>query len=43
MIDEFGSGTEPQIGGAIAEAPQDRFNWNHALARLRATIEQALG
>jgi len=26
LIDEFGSGTEPQIGGAIAEAVLSRFN-----------------
>ncbi|MCC8144777.1 MAG: endonuclease MutS2 [Tannerellaceae bacterium] len=26
LIDEFGSGTEPQIGGTIAEAVLDRFN-----------------
>ena len=26
MIDEFGGGTEPQIGGAIAEAVLKRFN-----------------
>lgn len=26
LIDEFGSGTEPQIGAAIAEALLDRFN-----------------
>ncbi len=26
LIDEFGSGTEPQIGGAMAEALLDRFN-----------------
>lgn len=26
LIDEFGSGTEPQIGGAIAEACLERFN-----------------
>lgn len=26
LIDEFGSGTEPQIGGAIAEAMLKRFN-----------------
>ncbi len=26
LIDEFGSGTEPQIGGAIAEAILDRLN-----------------
>ncbi|GHV19709.1 endonuclease MutS2 [Bacteroidia bacterium] len=26
LIDEFGSGTEPQIGGAIAESLLDRFN-----------------
>lgn len=30
LIDEFGSGTEPQIGGAIAEALLDRFNREHA-------------
>lgn len=28
LIDEFGSGTEPQIGGAIAEALLERFNRN---------------
>ncbi|MDD4514619.1 Smr/MutS family protein [Massilibacteroides sp.] len=28
LIDEFGSGTEPQIGGAIAEALLVRFNQN---------------
>lgn len=28
LIDEFGSGTEPQIGGAIAEALLDKFNKN---------------
>lgn len=28
LIDEFGSGTEPQIGGAIAETLLDRFNKN---------------
>ena len=28
LIDEFGSGTEPQIGGAIAEASLERFNLN---------------
>ena len=26
LIDEFGGGTEPQIGGAIAEAVLKRFN-----------------
>ena len=26
LIDEFGSGTEPKIGGAMAEASLDRFN-----------------
>ncbi len=26
LIDEFGTGTEPMIGGAIAEATLDRFN-----------------
>ena len=30
LIDEFGSGTEPQIGGAIAEAILDRFNRNES-------------
>ena len=30
LIDEFGSGTEPQIGGAIAEASLERFNRNKA-------------
>lgn len=30
LIDEFGSGTEPQIGGAIAEAVLKRFNNKHA-------------
>ena len=30
LIDEFGGGTEPQIGGAIAEALLDRFNQKHA-------------
>ena len=30
LIDEFGSGTEPQIGGAIAEAALERFNRNKA-------------
>ena len=29
LIDEFGGGTEPQIGGAIAEAVLKRFNQNH--------------
>lgn len=28
LIDEFGTGTEPQIGGAIAEACLERFNKN---------------
>ena len=28
LIDEFGSGTEPQIGAAIAETLLDRFNGN---------------
>ncbi len=28
LIDEFGGGTEPQIGGAIAEALLERFNRN---------------
>lgn len=30
MIDEFGTGTEPQIGGAIAEAVLEKFNTNKA-------------
>ncbi len=30
LIDEFGGGTEPQIGGAIAEALLDRFNRHKA-------------
>lgn len=30
LIDEFGGGTEPQIGGAIAQALLDRFNRNGA-------------
>ena len=29
LIDEFGTGTEPQIGGAIAEAVLNRLNNNH--------------
>ncbi|MEG1643009.1 MAG: Smr/MutS family protein, partial [Bacteroidales bacterium] len=30
LIDEFGGGTEPRIGGAIAEATLDRFNKKEA-------------
>jgi len=30
LIDEFGTGTEPQIGGAIAEAVLQRLNNEHA-------------
>jgi len=30
LIDEFGTGTEPMIGGAIAEATLERFNRNEA-------------
>jgi DNA mismatch repair protein MutS2 len=30
LIDEFGTGTEPMIGGAIAEATLERFNRNQA-------------
>jgi len=30
LIDEFGTGTEPMIGGAIAEATLERFNRNMA-------------
>lgn len=29
LIDEFGTGTEPQIGGAIAEAVLNKLNANH--------------
>lgn len=29
LIDEFGTGTEPQLGGAIAEAVLDRLNKNN--------------
>lgn len=29
LIDEFGTGTEPQLGGAIAEAVLNRLNANH--------------
>lgn len=32
LIDEFGGGTEPQIGGAIAEAVLTRFNRNGTFA-----------
>ena len=28
LIDEFGTGTEPMIGGAIAEAELEVFNQN---------------
>ena len=31
LIDEFGGGTEPQIGGAIAESLLKRFNENQSL------------
>ena len=30
LIDEFGTGTEPQIGGAMAEALLEKFNTNKA-------------
>lgn len=30
LIDEFGTGTEPQIGGAIAESVLKRFNSRHS-------------
>lgn len=30
LIDEFGTGTEPMIGGALAEATLERFNQNKA-------------
>ena len=29
LVDEFGTGTEPQLGGAIAEAVLNRLNTNH--------------
>lgn len=32
LIDEFGTGTEPMIGGALAEATLERFNRNKAFA-----------
>lgn len=32
LIDEFGGGTEPQIGGAIAEALLDKFNKTKSFA-----------
>ena len=32
LIDEFGGGTEPMIGGAMAEAILDRFTFRHAFA-----------
>lgn len=31
LIDEFGSGTEPQIGGAIAQAILEQFNANRVM------------
>ena len=37
LIDEFGSGTEPQIGGALAEALLKRFNENGCLALCSTT------
>lgn len=30
LVDEFGGGTEPQVGGAMAEAILKRFNMKHA-------------
>lgn len=35
LIDEFGGGTEPQIGGAIAEAVLKRFNQKRPSASSR--------
>lgn len=38
LIDEFGGGTEPQIGGAIAESLLKRFNEKVHLELLQPTI-----
>ncbi len=35
LIDEFGSGTEPQIGGAIAEALLARFNQHGSFGEIK--------
>jgi DNA mismatch repair protein MutS2 len=50
LIDEFGTGTEPMIGGAIAEASLERFNRNLAFGvitthytNLKHYAEDALG
>ena len=50
LIDEFGTGTEPMIGGAIAEATLERFNKNLAYGvitthytNLKHYAEDALG
>jgi len=50
LIDEFGTGTEPMIGGAIAEATLERFNRNLAFGvitthytNLKHYAEDALG
>jgi len=50
LIDEFGTGTEPIIGGAIAEATLERFNRNLAFGvitthytNLKHYAEDALG
>ena len=50
LIDEFGGGTEPQIGGAIAEALLQRFNENKSFGiitthytRLKHFAEDAEG
>ena len=50
LIDEFGTGTEPMIGGAIAEATLERFNRNLAFGvitthytNLKHYAEDAIG
>ncbi len=50
LIDEFGTGTEPMIGGAIAEATLERFNRNLAFgvitthySNLKHYAEDAVG
>ena len=39
LIDEFGSGTEPQIGGAIAETLLDRFNGKRSFGVITTHFE----
>ena len=40
LIDEFGGGTEPQIGGAIAEAVLKRFNQKLTFGVITKDINQ---